>query len=64
MPDAVYKLISAIKKRCITKGLAVKKSEVLRAALCGFALQSDDYIKAALSSLEIIKTGRPPERLK
>lgn len=64
MPEAEHKLITAIKKRCIAKGLAVKKSEVLRAALCGFASQSDDYIKAALGSLDIIKTGRPAKKRK
>lgn len=62
MPKSEYSLIAAVKKRCIAKGLAVKKSEVLRAAVLGFASQSDDYIKAAIGALDIIKTGRPPKR--
>ena len=61
MPESEYELITAIKKRCIAKGLAVKKSEVLRAAVVVFAAQSDNSIKAALGSLAAIKTGRPPK---
>ena len=61
MPKSEYSLLAAIKKRCIAQGLAVKKSEVLRAAVCGFACQSDDFIKAAIGALEVIKTGRPPK---
>lgn len=64
MPETEHKLITTVKKRCIAKGLTVKKSEVLRAALCGFASQSDDYIKAALGSLDIIKTERPAKKRK
>ncbi|HLA36337.1 MAG TPA: hypothetical protein VJ001_15845 [Rhodocyclaceae bacterium] len=62
MPEAEYDLIGALKKRCIAKGLAVKKSEVLRAAIIAFAAQSDDDVKAALQSLAVIKTGRPPKQ--
>ncbi|WP_144408313.1 hypothetical protein [Sulfuricella sp. T08] len=61
MPKAEYDLIAAVKKRCVAKGLAVKKSEVLRAAVIGFAAQSDAAVSAALQSLEVIKTGRPPK---
>ena len=61
MPESEYSLIAAVKKRCIAQGLAVKKSEVLRAAIFGFASQSDEYIKAAMQALEVIKTGRPPK---
>jgi len=64
MPESEYALIVGIKKRCIALGLAVKKSEVLRAAVAGFASQSDGHIKAALSALEVIRTGRPPKNQK
>jgi hypothetical protein len=64
MPESEYALIVGIKKRCIAQGLAVKKSEVLRAAVAGFASQSDEYIKSALSALAVIKTGRPPKHQK
>jgi hypothetical protein len=59
MPEAEYELIAAVKKRCIVKGLAIKKSEVLRAAIISFAALSDEAIAAALQALEFIKTGRP-----
>jgi hypothetical protein len=61
MPEPEYDLIAAVKKRCVAKGLAVKKSEVLRAAIIGFAAQSDATVKAALQALDVIKTGRPPK---
>lgn len=61
MPELEYGLIAAVKKRCIAKGVAVKKSEVLRAAIISFAAQSDAAVSAALEALEIIKTGRPPK---
>ncbi len=61
MPEAEYNLIAALKKRCLEKGIAVKKSEVLRAAIVVFAAQSDEVVNAALKALEVIKTGRPPK---
>lgn len=61
MPESEYSLIAAVKNRCIATGLAVKKSEVLRAAVINFSAQSDATISAALLALEAIKTGRPPK---
>lgn len=60
MPEPEYDLLAEVKRRCVAKGLAVKKSEVLRAAIIGFAAQSDATVMAALRALEVIKTGRPP----
>ena len=54
-----YELIAAVKRCCVAKGLAVKKSEVLRAAIIGFAALSDSAAAKALQSLPIIKSGRP-----
>lgn len=59
MPEPEYDLLAAVKKRCLANGLAVKKSEVLRAAIIGFAAQSDAAVTAALQALDTIKTGRP-----
>jgi hypothetical protein len=59
MPELEYELIAAVKRRCIANGLAVKKSEVLRAAIIGFAALSDSAVAAALKALLVIKTGRP-----
>ena len=64
MPENEYALIAEIKKRCTANGLAAKKSEVLRAAVSGFAGQSDAYIKAAIGALPAIPTGRPPKAKK
>ena len=61
MPEPEYSLIAAVKNRCIATGLAVKKSEVLRAAVINFSAQSDATISATLLALEAIKTGRPPK---
>lgn len=61
MPESEYDLIDAVKKRCLANGLAVKKSEVLRAAIATFSAQSDAAVTAALKSLDAIKTGRPPK---
>lgn len=59
MPDSEYALIATLKKRCLTAGMAVKKSEVLRAAIANLAKLSDVALIAAMQRLEIIKTGRP-----
>jgi len=61
MPESEYDLIAAVKKRCVANGLAVKKSEVLRAAIIAFAAQSDAAVTTALQALDVIKTGRPPK---
>ncbi len=64
MPESEYELIATLKKRCVARGLAAKKSELLRAAIIGFAAQSDAAITAALQALAVIKTGRPPKAQK
>lgn len=64
MPDSEYDLIAAVKKRCVAKGVAVKKSEVLRAAVISFAALSDATAIAALQALDVIKTGRKPKEQK
>ena len=62
MPKPEYALIAAIKKRCLAKGVAAKKSEVLRAAVIAFAAQTDAAVLATVRSLDVLKTGRPPGR--
>lgn len=61
MPEPEYDLIATIKKRCMAKGLAAKKSEVLRAAIIAFAARSDTVIAGAVKALAVVKTGRPPK---
>lgn len=64
MPEPEYELVAEVKKRCVSNGLAVKKSEVLRAAIASFAKLSDAAIRKALANLEPIKTGRPAKSAK
>lgn len=59
MPESEYAQFAAVKKRCLSAGLAARKSEVLRAALAGLAALDDAAIVAAIRRLELIKTGRP-----
>ncbi len=59
MPENEYALFATLKKRCIAGGIAVKKSEVLRAALITLAAQNDASILRVVKSLPAIKTGRP-----
>ncbi len=61
MPESEYALFATLKKRCMAKGLAVKKSELLRAAIIGFAALSDRAVTTALRGVEVLKTGRPPK---
>jgi hypothetical protein len=64
MPADEYERIPQLKKRCLGKGIAVKKSEVLRAALATLAALSDEAVAAAISGLAPVKTGRPAKRSK
>jgi hypothetical protein len=59
IPATEYALFSELKKRCLTNGVAVKKSEVLRAALASLSAASDANVLKAINRLNIIKTGRP-----
>jgi len=59
MPENEYGLIAGIKQRCLARGMAVKKSEVLRAALINLSALSYARLANAMQALEVIKTGRP-----
>jgi hypothetical protein len=59
MPKPEYEHIARLKLQCITAGIAVKKSELLRAGLMALGrLNSADLVKA-ISALDTVKTGRP-----
>lgn len=64
MPAAEYAAIAALKKRCLDAGVAAKKSEILRAAILGFARLGDAKVVAAIRGLDAIKTGRPAKGAK
>ncbi len=64
MPKSDYKLIDTLKTKCLGLGMAVKKSEMLRAGLAVLAaLPSDDLVQA-VGGLARVKTGRPPSKKK
>ena len=51
--------VGEMKKRALTLGVAVKKSELIRAGLSALASLNDAAFKKALASVPTIKTGRP-----
>jgi hypothetical protein len=64
MPLADYELIGVLKKRCIGLGVAIKKSELLRAGLGVLERLPDASLSQAVAAIETIKTGRPPGKKK
>jgi hypothetical protein len=64
MPEAEHAVITGLKKRCLSLGVAAKKSEVLRAALAVLSRLSDAEVAAAIQGLAVIKTGRPAKGTK
>jgi hypothetical protein len=59
LPKAEYASIDTLKKRAMTMGVSVKKSELLRAGLMWLNGASDSALKAALTAVPTLKTGRP-----
>ncbi|WP_213307844.1 hypothetical protein [Paraburkholderia sacchari] len=59
MPKADYERIAQLKRKCLEAGVAVKKSEILRAGLQLLDSASSKRLVAAISALEAVKTGRP-----
>lgn len=64
MPAADYALIGLLKKRCIGLGVAIKKSELLRAGLATLARLPDESLAQVVAAIESVKTGRPPGKKK
>lgn len=64
MPLADYELIGRLKKRCIGLGIALKKSELLRAGLASLEGLSDVNLAQVAAAVESVKTGRPPGKKK
>jgi hypothetical protein len=64
MPIADYELIAELKERCIRLGLAMKKSELLRAGLAALDKLPDDTLKSVAGAVESVKTGRPAGKKK
>ena len=64
MPAAEHQLIGALKNRCIGLGVAIKKSELLRAGLAALVRLPDGKLAKAVAAVESVKTGRPPGKKK
>lgn len=59
MPKIEYAQFSVLKDRLIKLGQLAKKSELLRAGIMQLTAMTDTALKAALSKVPAIKTGRP-----
>jgi hypothetical protein len=64
MPLADYELIGVLKQRCIGLGIAMKKSELLRAGLAALDRLPDQDLAQVVGAVESVKTGRPPGKKK
>jgi len=64
MPVADYELLGVLKKRCIGLGVAIKKSELLRAGLAALERLPDESLARVVAEVETVKTGRPPGKKK
>ncbi|MEX3843391.1 hypothetical protein [Paraburkholderia sp. BR10882] len=61
MPREDYEQLAVLKQRCLDAGLAVKKSELVRAGLLLLASEPTKRLLAAVKAVEPVKTGRPPK---
>ncbi|PVY37396.1 hypothetical protein C7413_10111 [Paraburkholderia silvatlantica] len=61
MPREDYQQLAVLKQRCLDAGLAVKKSELVRAGLLLLASEPTKRLLAAVKAVEPVKTGRPPK---
>ena len=59
IPKTEMLQVGEMKKRALTLGVGVKKSELIRAGLSALASLNDAAFKKALASVPTIKTGRP-----
>lgn len=58
-PEQDYRKISELKKTCLTAGIYVKKSEILRAGLHLLSKLDLSELKQVVEEVEKIQTGRP-----
>ena len=59
LPKTELLQITEMKKRAMTLGVEVKKSELIRAGLQALAGMADTAFKKAMANVPTIKTGRP-----
>ncbi|TDG03220.1 hypothetical protein E1N52_35610 [Paraburkholderia guartelaensis] len=61
MPRGDYEQFTILKQRCLEAGVAVKKSELVRAGLLLLASGPTKRLLAAVKAVDPVKTGRPPK---
>lgn len=62
MPKVEYAQLYVLKERLIKLGQPAKKSELLRAGIMQLTAMTDAALKAAMSKVPAIKTGRPKKK--
>jgi hypothetical protein len=62
MPKAEYAQFYVLKERLAKLGQPAKKSELLRAGIMQLTAMTDAALKAAMSKVPTIKTGRPKKK--
>lgn len=62
MPKAEYAQLYVLKDRLMKLGQPAKKSELLRAGIMQLNAMTDAALKAAMSKVPAIKTGRPKKK--
>ena len=62
MPKAEYAQFYVLKERLVKLGQPAKKSELLRAGIMQLTAMTDAALKAAMSKVPTIKTGRPKKK--
>jgi hypothetical protein len=59
MPKSDYDKLAQLKQKCLEAGVAVKKSELVRAGLLMLDSAPIKRLLEAVSAIETVKTGRP-----
>lgn len=59
MPASDHDLFAEIQKRCVSLGIVITKSEIVRAGLNYMAEIDDEKLKDIVSAVPKLKTGRP-----
>jgi hypothetical protein len=59
MPKSDYEKLEELKQKCLSAGVAVKKSELLRAGLLLLEAAPLVQLLEAIAAVETVKTGRP-----
>ncbi len=62
MPQSDYDLLKALKAQCLDAGVAVKKSELLRAGVQALAAMPPSNLLDCMRALPAVKSGRKKNR--